>query len=340
MLFFVTILTALGFMSPSYSADLAGCLPKLEAALCYTHVQEHWATDQDNILKNLKSYQERKCQPMPSSIKQTLLSLYDKYPREIQSAFCDIKKVFIVSGDVSYGAMADYYFDISTVKVKAGDWDPHFTGKPTGYILEISEKNRFKNETASAYSTRVLRARFGNAANVDQLPSATYEDSFGEKGALGTTIVHEIGHMLGRAQKVTSTYFLPLSEGAWSKLSFKLEEGDYVLRHEAVGWGQLLAMKMLSAEDVQPVFNLFRKSGFASLYGATVPQEDFAEFFMLSYYGNLKWTIGGEVVFDLQKEMATNPAFKTKREMIRKMMSLPAPFSLKDRTVSGQIGPM
>lgn len=340
--FIATLVSAWGILAPAYGADLAGCQPKLEAALCYSQPLPHWAQDSGNLLGSIKNYQERKCLPLPVNIKKTLLSVYDQYPREIQQAFCEIKKIFIVSGDVSYGALADYYFDLSTVKIQTGSLGPRFSGKPIGYVLEVSEKNRFKGESGSAYLTRVLRGRFGSAGEVsDALPSASYDNPFGTNGALATTIVHEIGHMLGRAQKVTSTYFLPLSEGIWSKLSFKLEDGQYVLRHAPLEYGQLMGFKMLSLDHVQPTIDLFRKTGIATLYGGTVPQEDFAEFFMLSFYGNVKWSINGAVVFDLQKEMASNPAFKTKRDYIRRLMSLPAPFSLTNRgVVAGEIGPM
>ncbi len=339
---FAIALSALGYISSAYSADLAGCQAKLIQAMCYTQPMDHWALDSDNLITNLRNYQERSCQPLPAAIKQTLLSVYDQYPREIQQAFCEIKKVFIVTGDVSYGAMADYYFDVASVRIQPGQKGPRFSGKPIGYVLEVSEKNRFKGETGSAYLTRVLRARFGNAGGVpDQLPSASYENPFAANGALATTIVHEIGHMLGRAQKVTSTYFMPLSEGTWSKLSFKFDGDQYVLRHAALDYAQLIGFKMLSTDHVQPTLDLFRRTGIATLYGGTVPQEDFAEFFMLSFYGNLKWSLEGKVVFDLQKEMASNIAFKTKRDFIRNLMRLPEPFSLKNRgTVSGEIGPM
>ncbi|MES2526688.1 MAG: hypothetical protein V4598_06355 [Bdellovibrionota bacterium] len=340
----LSFLAILIFVSSSlaHSADLAGCRPQLEKSLCYSLPVNHWTSDSDNLVSSLKSWQERKCSTVPANLKQTLLSVYDQYPKEIQKAFCEIKKVFIVSGEVSYGALADYYFDLATVKVQTAEWNPRFSGKPIGYVLEISEKNRFKGETGAAYFTRVLRARFGNAsATPDQLPLAEYTDPFGTNGALATTIVHELGHMLGRAQKVTSTYFLPLSEGNWSKISFKLDSGSYSLRHALNDYEQRMGMKSLDLNDVQPTFDLFRKSGVATLYGATVPQEDLAEFFMLNYYGNLKWSVGGKIVFDLQKEMATNPAFKAKRDIIQNLMSLPEPFSLKNRgTVAGEIGAM
>jgi hypothetical protein len=340
--FIATMLSALGLISHAYSADLAGCQPQLEKSLCYTQAIQHWALDSQNLTRSLKNYQERNCLPLPSKIKQTLISVYQQYPAEIQQAFCEIKKVFIVTGDVPYGALADYYFDASSVKVLPGQAGPRFSGKPIGYILEISEKNRFKGESGSEYFTRVLRARFGNAgAETDHLPLAQHDNPFGTNGALATTIVHEIGHMLGRAQKVTSTYFLPLSEGAWSKLSFKLENGGYVLRYASDDYGQRMGFKLLSGQDVQSTLDLFRKTGIATLYGGTVPQEDLAEFFMLSYYGNLKWLVDGKMVFDLQKEMATNQAFKAKSDIIHKLMALPEPFSLKNRgTVSGEIGPM
>ena len=339
---FALILTIFGLSSKAFAGDVAGCLPSLERALCYSPPMEHWAIDQENIPRNLRAYQERRCLPVPTNLKTTLLSVYDKFPREIQQAFCEIKKIFIVSGDVSYGALADFYFDPATVRIQQGEWNPRFSGKPIGYVLEISEKNRFKGETASAYATRVLRARFGSAAgNVEQLPLGVYETPFAENGALATTIVHEIGHMLGRAQKMTSTYFLPFSEGAWSKVSFKLEDGSYSLRHATPEYSSRMLQKTLSNSDVRPTLDLFRRAGVATLYGATSPQEDLAEFFMLNYYGNLKWSLQGEVVFDLQREIATNAAFKTKKDIINRFMSQPEPFSLKNRgVVSGELGPM
>lgn len=339
---FTLILAALFMVTSSLAADLAGCQPQLEKSLCYGPAIEHWTSDQENLASNLRNWQERKCSPVPAALKQTLLTVYQQYPAEIQRAFCEIRKTFIVSGDVSYGALADYYFDLSTVKVQSGEWNPRFSGKPVGYVLEISEKNRFKGETAQAYFTRVLQARFGNAGSAtQQLPVADFKDSFGANGALATTIVHELGHMLGRAQKVTSTYFLPLSEGAWSKISFKLDGESYVLRHASVDYGQRMGMKILGTQDVQPTIDFFRKAGMGTLYGATVPQEDFAEFFMLYFYGNLKWLVGNKTVFDLQKEMAGNSVFKSKRDIIAKLMAMPEPFSLKTRgTVSGEIGPM
>ena len=220
------------------------------------------------------------------------------------------------------------------------DGKPH-DDKPIGYILSLSEKNRFKGESNPAYLTRVLQARFGNAPDKTLLPVAVADDSFGANGALATTIVHEIGHMLHRAQKVTSTYFLPLSEGAWSKLSFKLDFESYRLKHAPAGYEDRMGLKILTAQDVKPTLDLFKKTGIATLYGGTSPQEDFAEFYMFTYYPDLKWNIQGRPVFDLKTEMANNPAFKAKRDLIRKLMSLPEPFSLKTRgTVSGEIGPM
>lgn len=329
-------------MSYAHSADLAGCQPQLEKSLCYSQPVEHWTVGSDDLKKTLKSWQERKCSAVPAGLKKTLISVYNQYPKEIQQAFCEIQKVFIVSGEVSYGALADYYFDLATVKVEATDWNPKFSGKPTGYVLEISEKNRFKGETAAAYFTRVFQGRFGNAASAkDKLPTAVYADPFGANGALATTIVHELGHMLGRAHKLTSTYFLPLSEGAWSKIGFKLDGDFYALKHGTADYQQRMGTKILGANDVQSTLDLFRKSGFATLYGATAPQEDLAEFFMFHYYGKLKWSVAGKPVFDLEQEMSKNPAFKAKKDIIQKIMAQPTPFSLKNRgTVSGEIGAM
>ena len=153
------LLTLLNLSTPAF----ADCQAQLEKAMCYTQPVDHWALDSENMARNLRRFQERTCLPMPAQIKQTMIGIYQKYPREIQQAFCEIKKVFIETGDVSYGAMADFYYDPATVKVTQGEWNARFSGKPTGYILSISEKNRFKGETNGAYLTRVLQARFGNA---------------------------------------------------------------------------------------------------------------------------------------------------------------------------------
>jgi hypothetical protein len=328
-------------MIPAFSADLAGCQPQLEAAICYGLPTEHWAMTSEDLVQNLKSFQERKCRPTPVKIKQTLIDIYQRYPKEIQQAFCAIKKVFITSGDVSFGALADYYFDVSSVKAEETLSGHFFSGRPVGFVLEISEKNRFKGESASAYVTRVFQARFGKAPKKSpHIPTADYETPFAENGALATTIVHEIGHMLARSHKVTSTYFLPFSESKWSKISFKLD-GDYYLRHANENLLMDIKSKLLSDRDVMPITSFLKKSGLATLYGATSPQEDFAEFFMLMYYGNLKWKIGGQTILDFQGELKTNESFKAKAEIIKNLMSLPAPFSLQNRgTVSGEIGVM
>ena len=278
---------------------------------------------------------------MPDHIKQTLVSIYQQYPREIQQAFCEIKKVFIATGDSTVAAIAEYYYDPATVKIRPGGKHPRFSGTPTGFILQINEKHRFNNETAAASLTRVFQARCGAFSDQSSLPVADYQTPFAETGALATTIVHELGHMLARAHKVTSTYFLPASEGPWSKLSFRLVGGDFQLRHAEPGYGESLRFKLLSNEDVELTIELFKKTGIATLYGGYSPQEDFAEFFRLTYYDNLKWQVKGEVILDLAKEIASNPAFLAKKEIIRKLMALPEPFSLKNRgVVSGEIGPM
>lgn len=335
------ILAALIFSTAVHAVDQAGCLPQLERSLCYSNAVNHWAHDQSKLVANLRRFQERTCLVMPANMKETIVSLYLQYPKGVQQAFCEIKKFFIVKGEVDFGGRAEYYFDPATVKLRQGEWNPHFSGKPTGFVLEISEANRFKGETASAFTTRVLRGRFGSETNKDRLPVSDYQTPFGTHGALATTIVHEIGHLLGRAQKVTSTYFLPLSEGAWSRQSFRLDLGSFVLRHASADYSYRMLEKSLSAQDISATFELFRAAGLATLYGGVSPQEDFAEFFMLYHYGNIKWSVENQVVFDLNTELSSNPVFRSKRDMIERMMNLPAPFSLKNRgTVSGELGIM
>jgi hypothetical protein len=332
---FATALAAFALSSQAFSADLAGCRPQLEKALCYSETVANWASA-DDLTVGLKASQERSCLTMPESIRQTMLSVYDQYPKLIQQAFCEIKKVFIIRGDVSYGAQADYYYDLSTVKIEQGDWNPTFHAKPIGYVLEISEKNRFKQETASAYVTRVLQARFGNASGLTaDLPVGEYETPFGTDGALGTTIVHELGHMLGRAQRLTSTYFHPFSESVWSKITFSLNDGAYSPKEVTFEFYNRIGLKSLGVADVPYVLDFFRSGGLSTLYGASNPQEDFAEFFMLSQYPKLKWKVRDGVAFDFQKELASNPVFKAKADIVRKAMSLPEPFSLKNRGLVG-----
>lgn len=316
------------------SADLAGCEANLKKALCYSDAVTHWAqVSADGFVANVKRYQDRKCLPAPEEKFKTLIDLYGAFPIEIQKSFCEMKRVFLVRGAYEFGAVAEYYFDTTTLKADAGDWSAVITANPTGYILEIGENNRFIGETASDYLSRVFQARFGQqvAKNglAKDLPLATYNTPFGKNGALATTIVHEIGHMLSRAQRVTDNFFLTRSPTPWTKFSWNFDGSDFSAKEIDADVLYRINSKTLKRSDLRSTMRFLKKSGIPTLYAATSVEEEFAEQFMFNYYDDVKWMLDGEVVLDLQAEFKTNPVFKAKRDFIRKLMSEPEPFSLK-----------
>jgi hypothetical protein len=337
-----TVSALIGFAASAQAADLAGCEANLKKVLCYTDPVSHWLEAGGDFVSDLKSFQNRKCLPAPQAQFKVITDVYETLPVEVQKAFCEMKRVYLVRGDVSYGALAEFYFEPTTVKVKKKEWYPEVTAQPTGYIMEISEKNRLKDETASFYTSRVFQQRFGRNVSKDglakDLPISTYTTPFGKQGALATTLIHEIGHMLSRAHRVTDIMFLPATETPWTKLTWSFDGSSFTSKHADDRLQSQIGLKALAHADIKATMKLFKEAGLPTLYAATGVEEEFAELFMVNFYDDLKWTLGNETLLDLKTEMKTNPAFKAKRAFIQKLLSSPKPYSLeKFGTISGEL---
>ncbi|RYZ77498.1 MAG: hypothetical protein EOP05_01570 [Proteobacteria bacterium] len=269
----LTILTLTALLSlpqVARAADLAGCEENLKKSLCYADPVTHWAlANAENLTDNVKRYQDRACLPAPESVFKKMVDVYRLFPVEVQKSFCEIKRIFIVKGKTDFGAVAEYYFDIKTLKAKTGEETSSLSAKPTGYLMEISEQNRFGGETASNYLSRVLQARFGQASKnglAKDLPIATYRTPFGNDGALATTIVHEIGHMLSRAQRVTNSFFETKSETVWTQLSWKFDGSSFTAATIDEDFQQRIRAKELKRADLRSTLRFMKKSAIPTLY--------------------------------------------------------------------------
>ena len=343
----LTFLAAALFVSQAQALEFDAakdkkCRDQLQKSLCYTGHVLHWSQvkgDRRAKAKALVAYQDRKCEKLPSAHLQTLLALYDSYPAEVKVAFCDIQRFFIVKGAVDYGGRTEYFFPPEKAKFAENEWGVvGFKGVPSGYVLEISEANRFKNESTSEYSTRVTQNRFGRGVErngfSETLPNVAHETGHGTNGALATTIVHEIGHMLSRASRSTDIFFQPVSATTWSNFSWTVDDFQIATKN-AVEIFEKSRAKSLVEGDVRDSIEFLRANGFVSFYGSTNPEEDFAETFMVGFYPDYRISHGGQVVYDAGAEMSSNPVLSKKRAYIEALLKKASPYDL---TKHGSIG--
>ncbi len=306
------------------------CRANLEQRLCYADDALHYLLYTGPAkTKTLKAYQNRTCLKMPENRKAAILAVYDAFPAEVKLAFCEMKRIFLVRGAVDYGARAEYFLNEETVKFKT---DPNtgsvaLTAKPEGFILEISEANRFKGETGSAYTTRVTQGRFGAAGGAAKRVTTTFEEPFGEHGALATTILHEVGHMLARASGENVNLY-PYVQTQWTSYSWNVgEELIYPSHGDSTIWERITS-KSLTFEDATDAIGFLKSGGLTSLYGASNPDEDFAESFMFHFFPSYKIFVDGQTVFDLESELQSDGLHSRKREHLRNLLSKSSPFSL------------
>lgn len=313
-------------LSPGRATE---CRAQLRKSICYSEPTRHWAeAGSDSVKDALVKYQNRTCDPVPEEYVKALLGLFDSYPDAVKAAFCEIKRVFVVKGDVDYGARAEYFFNEEGLRAIPNSLGTvAFRGTPTGYILEISEKNRLKSKEESGQKeTRVVQARYGRNIRAEgvsnQLPVVRHETPFGDSGALAMTIVHEIGHMLSRAHRATSLFFSPVKSTPWTDLSWMaLDDVRFIPRRGDVELWQRVVTKKVSPSEVTDAQSLLKTVGFASYYAASNPEEDFAETFMLNFYDNFAISVAGTDVLDFKRDVEMDPILKAKRNYVRGLIN-------------------
>lgn len=320
----------------------AECRARLEKALCYADSVDHWSRNPNpDILRNLKKYQERTCLPLPASHRNDTLEVYRQLPSEVKLAFCEIKKFFIIRGDDDFGARAEYHFDPKAVRIQENDFGmTQFRGVPNGFVLEISEKHRYLlKETAAQFISRTTQARYGRQVVRDglspDLPVAHTRDSYGPRGSLARTVIHEIGHLLSRANRMTDIFFQPISSTPWSDHSWNMDGFSMSPKGAAHEIWERILSRGLSTSDLHQSLEFLTQFGSPSFYGTTNPEEDFAEAFLYYFHRDLQLKIGEKVVFDLAALSEANPRLRRKFRAIRQLLEKDNPYSLKDH---GPIG--
>lgn len=316
------------------AAKVAECKAQLIKNFCYSDPVTHWAQASDvNFADAVKRFQNRTCLPTPQDKLKVLTDLYDSYPNEIQAVFCEMKKVFLVRGNVDYGALADFYLENPTFKTQENEWGiktTKFQAKTTGFVIEISEKNRFKGESASDYITRVSQARFGHSVAAQgvslSLPSAEYNTPYGSNGALATTIIHEIGHVLSRANKTTDVVIKPYTPTEWTSLTWNVDESGFSSKMNADQLLSEIQQKNIDPKEAMQAIEYLKKSGVPSFYGASHPEEEFAESFMFYFFSDYKLKINSQVVYDLNAEMQNNVLLQKKQAIIRDLLKQEKPY--------------
>jgi hypothetical protein len=296
------------------------CRKDLESSLCYTTDVSHWLEYSGPYKTNaLKAFQNRSCGNFPLNRKKEILEVFDSLPADVKKAFCHIKKVYLVRDAHSYGARASYSYDESSVKFKTTGPTVNFSGSSNGYILEISEPARFKNESGEDFKSRVSWARFQDDHTISRDLSFEWDlPSFQSKSeALATTIVHEVGHFLSRANGL---YLLSSQEkaSAWTKLSWSIGAGYFTPKKESdFSIWTSIKMKSISPREIRTLTDYLLRTGEASLYSVDNPEESFAEHFMFHFYPRFKMLYQGKVILDVEKEYQ-NPrsALSVKRNFI------------------------
>jgi hypothetical protein len=282
-----TLLTTLLLSIPIF-ASLNNCKESIKLTTCL--VEKEFVYDRS------KSYPENKleqlsvpCLENTKVYAEKIYNLYDSLPDHSKEAFCYIKKIFIVPGDVDFGGRASTSFDSNTVVDNQRNLGA-IGYKQNGFILELSKKFRFdRNESVVDYANRVMQGPFevdlsSGEARHPNMPFYKYEND-DMRSELYGTIVHEIGHFLDYSQNV-NTFSVKLEDNGvgsvelegWMKTSWNADwNGRWFDLTPKVSIR--LAQRPYLLDDIEAIFKDLNSSAFVSFYSLTRPVEDFAEFY-------------------------------------------------------------
>jgi hypothetical protein len=321
---------------PAHAVELgakkdAQCRAQIGKVICRAAALGDYSSSQ-TWDEQQSAYQDRKCLETSERELKILLHIYDTSPAEVRIAFCHIEKIYLVPGEVSFGARSGYYYPnptpLSSNKVFK------FTKAAIGFVLEISLKYRFTIvETSSQYNTRIVQTQFGqNVAKngiINSLPRSEYLLEGHQYLTLRETVVHEIGHMLSFANNYVS--FPRAGNNSWAEIGWTLMNEESLDPYFTPKTANLeLWKKHIYAEaDIPAAFTMLREAGAATFYGISDPNEDAAESFLRLIIPGNKYYLGDKLVYDWDVDLQSNEIAKAKLAFLRGVLESRAdPFEL------------
>lgn len=295
-------------------------------------------------LDNIRARQNMKCLEGSDVYAQELYTLFPSLPNHTKSAFCHIKKIYIVPGDTIYGAKALRSYDLKKVKYTTEKFSNDVSVKmaslkPNGFIMKISKEARFDiRETEEEFETRVYQMYFGVDVYRDgyssELPKYIYE---GDKmrSALYSTIVHEVGHFFDYSGNYSGSLVWNqtgdkmVSTSKWFNLSWEVVEekddrGYFFFKGAPLVPNELKLKGIVpeyhyKASEYRQITRQLRDSAFVSFYSMANKKEDFAEIYKaITMRGNLRLIQDGETLIDNSKR--PNPILQQKMDYMRKLL--------------------
>lgn len=270
------------------------CLERLKANTCLVN-QEYNPAEEASVVEKIKGLQNQTCRENTSEYSKKLVEIYKTLPEHTKEAFCYIKKIYIVPGDVPYGGAAQLSYDLSQTEfTKNADGQEMIGLRPDGFILLLSKKYRFDiQETSAEYSSRILQQNFGINVRENGLDPAlpyvkieSYDASFTPSSLYGT-LVHEIGHFLDFSNQHTHTWnhissSMSIESSSWSRLSWYMDSSsDWPFPNVSLD----LLERPYKQDSATNYISLLEQSAFSSFYALAAPPEDFAEHYLNSVLG-------------------------------------------------------
>jgi hypothetical protein len=266
--------------------NLGSCRSNVIKSTCL--VKKGSQFNRESKLQHYKNYLNSTCENGTKVYAKKILELYDSLPKPAQSAFCYIKKIFIVSGDVSYGAKALSAYDLRNLIYDKNK--PDKVGlRQNGFILEISQKHRLENyeridEMFNRHNHRRFGIKLSKASKYHPaIPKAKYKGD-DMRSSLYYSVIHEIGHFLedSTSSAVSHNYkdkILTITSN-WTTQDWDAEwNPKWNFPKFSIKKYSLLAKDKNEVASADNVFTTLLSSPFISFYSLVNPSEDFADFY-------------------------------------------------------------
>jgi hypothetical protein len=300
----------------SLSNDGHPCFKNISQATCL--IEKEYQQNYDvPFYEDLANEMKQECLTESSKYAKKLEKIFNDLPEHPKNAFCDIRKIFIVPGEVDYGGGAKQLYRASPSSFNSD----MLNIETDGYLLYLSKDYRFdNNESEEEYATRILKSNLNNNEDINTL-QVVRTGTNKKYSSLYITIIHEIGHFIDFKNSITGqTYYdvesnTDVIDSFWDKLSWELEENKED--------GRLVHIPRIehsidSGDWYQQLVS-FRDSDFISFYAMSDPREDFAEQY-LEYHleGHKEVLLNGELIFSYKDRPSS--ILKKKAQIIQDIL--------------------